>query len=70
MVVHVKPPPPLFAARPTVVVESPVSTLLWESSSATATGNVAPAVVEVGGLVVYTSCVAVPAETVVLALAV
>ena len=55
VLVHEKPLP-LLAARLTAVVESVVSMLLYWSSSATPTEKVAPAVVEVGGLVVYTSC--------------
>ena len=67
---YTRTPLPLLAARLTGVVESVVSMLLYWSSSATPTEKVAPAVVEVGGLVVYTSLFVLAAETVVLALAV
>ena len=44
-----KPPPPLFADKLSVVVESPVSMFPKVSSSSTTTLKVVPAVVVAGG---------------------
>ena len=52
VVVQENPPPPLLAARLSVVDESAVSTLPKTSCSATTTLNVDPVLVEAGGAVV------------------